>query len=54
MGGSMALQMGYRFRPEVGGIFSLSSFLNRGSKVYEVCSFTCLYPFSAFHNFDII
>lgn len=36
MGGSMALQMGYRFRPEVGGVFSLSSFLNRGSKVYEV------------------
>ncbi|XP_047494379.1 LOW QUALITY PROTEIN: lysophospholipase-like protein 1 [Penaeus chinensis] len=35
MGGSMALQMGYRFRPEVGGVFSLSSFLNRGSKVYE-------------------
>lgn len=36
MGGSLALQMGYRFRPDIGGIFVCSSFLNHGSKVYEV------------------
>lgn len=36
MGGSMALQMAYRFRPDIGGVFVLSSYLNKGSKVYQV------------------
>ncbi|KAK3881355.1 hypothetical protein Pcinc_014200 [Petrolisthes cinctipes] len=38
MGGSMALQMAYRFRPDIGGVFVLSSFLNKESKVYETLS----------------
>ncbi|XP_042870591.1 lysophospholipase-like protein 1 isoform X2 [Penaeus japonicus] len=36
MGSSMALQMGYCFRPDVGGIVALSSFLNYGTNVYKV------------------
>ncbi|XP_045592210.1 lysophospholipase-like protein 1 isoform X2 [Procambarus clarkii] len=36
MGSSLAMQMGYRFRRDIGGVFVLSSFLNQYSKVYEV------------------
>lgn len=36
MGSSLAMQMGYRFCPDIGGVFVLSSFLNKNSKVYEV------------------
>ncbi|XP_047494356.1 lysophospholipase-like protein 1 [Penaeus chinensis] len=36
MGSSMALQMGYCFRPDVAGIIALSSFLNQTSNVYKV------------------
>lgn len=36
MGSSMALQMGYCFRSDVGGIVALSSFLNERSNVYKV------------------
>ncbi|KAG7164132.1 lysophospholipase-like protein 1 [Homarus americanus] len=35
MGSSLAMQMGYRFRKDIGGVFVLSSFLNQHSKVYE-------------------
>lgn len=35
MGGAMALHMGYRFFPQVAGVFALSSFLNFDSAVYE-------------------
>nr|CAD7576672.1 unnamed protein product [Timema californicum] len=38
MGGAMALHLGYRFLPQVAGVFALSSFLNEKSAIYEVLS----------------
>ncbi|XP_078000913.1 lysophospholipase-like protein 1 [Glandiceps talaboti] len=35
MGGTMAMHLGYRFHPDVAGVFSLSSFLNINSVVYK-------------------
>merc|ERR1712080_209466 len=35
MGGSPALHVGFRNRPQIGGIFALSSFLNTDSEVYR-------------------
>jgi len=35
MGGALALHSGYRFVPGLGGIFALSSFLNKNSAVYS-------------------
>ncbi|XP_017103213.2 lysophospholipase-like protein 1 [Drosophila bipectinata] len=35
MGGALALHTGYHLRPELAGVFAHSSFLNRGSVVYE-------------------
>ncbi|XP_061114019.1 lysophospholipase-like protein 1 isoform X2 [Conger conger] len=35
MGGAMALHLAYRNHPEVAGVFALSSFLNKGSVVYQ-------------------
>lgn len=32
----MAMQLGYRFFPQIAGVFSLSSFLNQNSLVYQV------------------
>lgn len=36
MGGCLALHVAYRCKPAVAGCFAMSSFLNRGSVVYEV------------------
>lgn len=36
MGGAMALHLACRYHPEVGGVFALSSFLNKDSVVYQV------------------
>nr|CAD7452456.1 unnamed protein product [Timema tahoe] len=38
MGGAMALHLGYRFLPQLAGVFALSSFLNEKSAIYEVLS----------------
>lgn len=38
MGGSLALHYGYRFCPDIAGIFALSSFLYKNSAVYQVIS----------------
>lgn len=35
MGGALAMHIGYHCNPNVAGIFACSSFLNRGSIVYE-------------------
>lgn len=35
MGGSLALHAGYHLHSNIGGVFALSSFLNRDSIVYE-------------------
>ena len=35
MGGTLALHTAYRFRPGMAGVFTLSSFLNNESAVYE-------------------
>lgn len=35
MGGALALHTGYHLRPELAGVFAHSSFLNRGSVVYD-------------------
>lgn len=35
MGGSLALHYGYRFCPDIAGIFALSSFLYKNSAVYQ-------------------
>ncbi|XP_016941347.1 lysophospholipase-like protein 1 [Drosophila suzukii] len=35
MGGAVALHTGYHLRPSLAGVFAHSSFLNRGSVVYE-------------------
>lgn len=35
MGGALALHSGYRFVPGLGGVFALSSFLNKNSAVYS-------------------
>ncbi|KAG5340595.1 LYPL1 protein, partial [Acromyrmex heyeri] len=35
MGGCLALHLAYRYRPTVAGCFVMSSFLNKGSIVYE-------------------
>lgn len=35
MGGSLSLQMAYRFLPGFAGVFVLSSFLNNGSEIYK-------------------
>ncbi|XP_071648459.1 lysophospholipase-like protein 1 [Temnothorax longispinosus] len=35
MGGCLALHLAYRFRPAVAGCFAMSSFLNKGSIIYE-------------------
>ncbi|KAF4519841.1 hypothetical protein B566_EDAN006855 [Ephemera danica] len=35
MGGAMSLHLGYRFLPQIAGIFGLSCFLNENSTVYE-------------------
>ncbi|XP_041964210.1 lysophospholipase-like protein 1 isoform X1 [Alosa sapidissima] len=35
MGGAMALHLACRYHPEVGGVFALSSFLNKDSVVYQ-------------------
>lgn len=35
MGGALALHTAFRFTPGLGGVFTLSSFLNHGSMVYE-------------------
>jgi len=36
MGGAMALQLSYRFLPQVAGVFGMSCFLNERSKVFTV------------------
>jgi hypothetical protein len=36
MGGSMAIHLGYRFLPEIGGVFALASYLNNNSITYKV------------------
>ncbi|XP_064079864.1 lysophospholipase-like protein 1 isoform X1 [Macrobrachium nipponense] len=36
MGASLAMQVGYRFRPDIGGVFVFSSFLSKSSEVYKV------------------
>lgn len=38
MGGCMAMHLAYRNHQDVAGVFALSSFLNKGSAVYEVSS----------------
>ncbi|KAB7494708.1 Lysophospholipase-like protein 1 [Armadillidium nasatum] len=38
MGGAMSLHLGYTFHPELAGIFCMSSFLYKKSKVYESLS----------------
>ncbi|XP_018350328.1 PREDICTED: lysophospholipase-like protein 1 [Trachymyrmex septentrionalis] len=35
MGGCLALHLAYRYRPTIAGCFAMSSFLNKGSIVYE-------------------
>lgn len=35
MGGALALHLGYRYLPEIAGVFALSSFLNDGTEVYD-------------------
>lgn len=35
MGGALALHTAYRFKPGLAGVFTLSSFLNRDSLVYN-------------------
>lgn len=35
MGGALALHTAFRFKPGLGGVFALSSFLNHNSMVYE-------------------
>lgn len=35
MGGALALHTAYRFKPGLGGVFALSSFLNNDSLVFE-------------------
>lgn len=35
MGGALALHTAYRFKPGLAGVFTLSSFLNDGSLVYQ-------------------
>lgn len=35
MGGCMAMHLAYRNHQDVAGVFALSSFLNKGSAVYE-------------------
>lgn len=32
----MAMHMGYRYTPDVAGVFALSSFLNENSVTYKV------------------
>lgn len=36
MGGALALHLGYRFVPDVAGVFALSAFLNENSVTYKV------------------
>lgn len=36
MGGAMALHLACRYHPDVGGVFALSSFLNKGSVAFQV------------------
>lgn len=36
MGGCLALHLAYRYRTAVAGCFAMSSFLNKGSIIYEV------------------
>ena len=36
MGGAMSLMMGYKYTPDIAGVFALSSFLNNDSTVYQV------------------
>lgn len=36
MGGGLALHLAYRYRTAVAGCFVMSSFLNKGSIIYEV------------------
>lgn len=48
MGGAMALHLACRNHPEVGGVFALSSFLNKDSVVYQVTLTLCrLTPITA-------
>lgn len=35
MGGTLSLHLAYRYLPEIAGVFTLSSFLNNESFVYE-------------------
>lgn len=39
MGGAMALHLALRYHQDVAGVFALSSFLNKGSVVYQVNAF---------------
>lgn len=35
MGGAMSLHLGFRFLPQIAGVFALSSFINDGSILFE-------------------
>ncbi|EFN80378.1 lysophospholipase-like protein 1 [Harpegnathos saltator] len=35
MGGALALHLTYRYKPSIAGCFAMSSFLNKGSLIYE-------------------
>lgn len=39
MGGCLALHLAYRYKTTVAGCFAMSSFLNKGSVIYEVYSY---------------
>lgn len=36
MGGCLALHLAYRYKTDIAGCFVMSSFLNKGSVIYEV------------------
>ncbi|XP_030051880.1 lysophospholipase-like protein 1 [Microcaecilia unicolor] len=36
MGGAMAMHLAYKYHQDVAGVFALSSFLNKGSVVYQI------------------
>lgn len=45
MGGALALHLAYRYKTGIAGCFAMSSFLNKGSIVYEVFIYTIIYLF---------
>lgn len=39
MGGAMAIHLGFKFKPEIAGVFALSSFLPPDSLLYKVLKY---------------